>query len=113
MCQNKESEELIEKLLIQLLGHLSMEVRDMSIVLLNVLYDGVDWQFNEPLVPVISTVRRKFLIQKQVTIPGNPGLVMLTLNAPSFYLDSKLSPISWHSVKLKKVKKTQNIHKFP
>jgi len=33
----------IEKLLIQLQGYCDISIRDQSVVLLNMLYDGVDW----------------------------------------------------------------------
>jgi len=33
----------IEKLLIQLQGYCDISIRDQAIVLLNMLYDGVDW----------------------------------------------------------------------
>lgn len=39
-----ESLKLIERLLIQLLGHIETSVRDQATILLNMLYDGVDWQ---------------------------------------------------------------------
>lgn len=35
--------QLIEKLLIQLLGHQDMTFRDQAVKLLNMLYDGIDW----------------------------------------------------------------------
>ena len=33
----------MEKILVQLLGYQDIFVRDQAVVLLNMLYDGVDW----------------------------------------------------------------------
>lgn len=43
ISDNKESLRWIERLLIQLLGYYEINIRDQAIVLLNMLYDGVDW----------------------------------------------------------------------
>jgi len=40
---NKDELKLIERLLIQMLGYHDITVRDQAIVLLNMVYDGVDW----------------------------------------------------------------------
>ena len=41
---DNESLKVVERLLIQLLGHIETSVRDQATILLNMLYDGVDWQ---------------------------------------------------------------------
>jgi len=43
IADDKEGLYWIEKLLVQLMGYNDMSIRDQSIVLLNMLYDGVDW----------------------------------------------------------------------
>ena len=40
---NKDSLKLIEKVLIQLMGYQDIFVRDQAVILLNMIYDGVDW----------------------------------------------------------------------
>ncbi len=45
---------MYEHLFIALVGHENVEVRDEAIRLLNVIYDGVDWQYKVPHVPVIK-----------------------------------------------------------
>ena len=50
----------IEKLLVQLLGYYEMSVRDQAVVLLNMLYDGVDWQLTSPFKPIIKCVGQHF-----------------------------------------------------
>ena len=47
---------LIEKLLVQLMGYCDLNIRDQVVVLLNMLYDGVDWQIPEAFRPVIRCV---------------------------------------------------------
>ena len=44
IADDKESLERIEEILIQLLGHNDISIRDQVVILLNMLYDGVDWQ---------------------------------------------------------------------
>lgn len=39
-----------------------MSIRDQAIVLLNMLYDGVDWQLLEAFRPVIRSVGQHFII---------------------------------------------------
>jgi uncharacterized protein Veg len=46
----------IEKLLVQLQGYCDISIRDQAIVLLNMLYDGVDWQLQEAFRPIIRSV---------------------------------------------------------
>lgn len=47
---------LIEKLLIQLMGYCDITVRDQAVVLLNMLYDEVDWQLQEAFRASIRTI---------------------------------------------------------
>ena len=47
---------LLEKLLIQLMGFCDITIRDQSVVLLNMLYDKLDWQLQEAFRPTIRTV---------------------------------------------------------
>lgn len=44
LSRHVASLKYLERILIQCLGHCEEDVRDQSIVLLNNLYDGVDWQ---------------------------------------------------------------------
>ena len=39
-----------------------MTIRDQAIVLLNMLYDGVDWQLQEAFRPVIRCVGQHFVV---------------------------------------------------
>ena len=52
----------IEGVLVACLGHASLRPRAQAVRLLNALYDGVDWQLVEPLVPVIAYVGDDFCV---------------------------------------------------
>ena len=43
IARDSRSNHYLEKLLIGSLGHTHQDIRDQAVVLLNVLYDGVDW----------------------------------------------------------------------
>lgn len=58
---NGERNDLIEKLLIGLLGW-SQKTAEQATILLNVFYDKSDWQFSSPFKPVISQVGQDFEI---------------------------------------------------
>ena len=62
IADDKNALYWIEKLLIQLQGYYEMTVRDQAIVLLNMLYDGVDWQLQEAFRPVIRCVGQHFVV---------------------------------------------------
>ena len=47
---------LLEKLLIQLMGFCDITIRDQAVVLLNMLYDKLDWQLQEAFRHTIRTV---------------------------------------------------------
>ena len=97
ISQDRSSLYYIEKLLVGLLGHSDMRIRDESIKLLNLLYDGVDWQLLEAYVPVVTSASKRFIVSENIEFEGNIrelGEVFLTLNAPSFYKHSLLWVIS-------------------
>eukprot|EP01119_Soliformovum_irregulare_P020831 TRINITY_DN6809_c0_g1_i1.p1 TRINITY_DN6809_c0_g1~~TRINITY_DN6809_c0_g1_i1.p1 ORF type:complete len:2064 (+),score=697.75 TRINITY_DN6809_c0_g1_i1:71-6262(+) len=56
----------LERFLIALLGNTREECREAAARLLNVIYDGHDWQASEALVPVIRTVDDTFAIEIDV-----------------------------------------------
>jgi starch synthase len=98
--QNKNSLHYLEKLLIQLLGHYDFDIRDQSIICLNMLYDGVDWQFGVPFEPKVTCVKSQFVIEETV-ISSNPlNYVLLFLSAPAFCLECKTSILTWHPLQV-------------
>ena len=56
ISDDKDTLYWIERILVQLLGYHDMNVRDQAVVLLNMLYDGVDWQLTSAFKPVVRTV---------------------------------------------------------
>lgn len=77
ISRNLKLNDYIEKLLIGMLGHSIKKVRDQSIVLLNILYDGVDWQKDAAFNPVIKTVGQKFVINYLVESQDGAELCIL------------------------------------
>ena len=61
---------LIEKLLIQLMGYCDIAIRDQAVVLLNMLYDEVDWQLQEAFRPAVRTIGQHFIISSIVQFDG-------------------------------------------
>ena len=57
----------MEKILVQLLGYSDIFVRDQAVVLLNMLYDGVDWQYESAFRPVIRCVGQHFKVDLSIS----------------------------------------------
>lgn len=102
--QDKNSLHYLEKLLIQLLGHYDFDVRDQSIIHLNVLYDGIDWQFSAPFDPKITCVRSQFAIDEMIIPEAKPSCVFFFMNAPAFCHNSTDSIITWHPLEVSSAK---------
>ena len=62
LCADSRSLQLIEDILVPLLGHPKPYIRSRVVRLLNVLYDGHAWQLEEPFSPVIRTVGDTYLM---------------------------------------------------
>lgn len=65
---NKESLGWIERILIQLLGFHEINIRDQAVVLLNMLYDGVDWQLSAAFRPIVRCIGQHFKVHLTVNI---------------------------------------------
>jgi starch synthase len=89
IARDAESSKYAEKLLIGLLGHPLQAIRDQSVVMMNVLYDGVDWQRRTPFKPRIATVGSKFILEYLIEAEEgqNPNSIVLLLK--SFIFDNK------------------------
>ena len=59
---NKRTDEIgiIEEVLIGMLGHKINRIKERSIILLNCVYDEVDWQLKQSYSPVIKQVGQKW-----------------------------------------------------
>jgi hypothetical protein len=101
----------IEKLLIQLLGYSDMSIRDQSIVLLNMLYDGVDWQLLEAFRPTIRCVGQHFIIE--CLVHKNPKSVntqiFLGLGAPSPIKSQNKNLLTWHKIEQRNIIEEDNV----
>ena len=50
------------------MGFCDMNVRDQAVVLLNMLYDQVDWQLSEAFRPVVRTMGQHFIVNITVKL---------------------------------------------
>jgi len=63
IADDTEGLNWIERLLIQLQGYADITIRDQAIVLLNMLYDGLDLQLQEAFRPVVRCVGQHFVVK--------------------------------------------------
>ena len=98
--QNTEIESNLERLLIAMLGHWQIEVRNRATLFLNILYDKTHWQFRGALKTKISTVGEPFQIHCIVESESDASCFAILLNAFSFEEDQKLALLSWHLPKV-------------
>lgn len=91
----------IETLLIGMLGHPEISIRDAAVQYLNVLYDGVDWQLRTSFKPKVACVGDSFKIEYLIeSLEEENGSIVLLLNSRSFCPDSNENIITWHRPKL-------------
>lgn len=99
--ENEEQLFWIEKILIQLLGYKDIDVRDEAIIILNMLYDGIDWQLTSAFTPVIRCVGQNFKINLTVRRENQADFenrLFLGLSAPSPLDDIHTSVLTWHKI---------------
>ena len=92
---------MIEKLLIQLLGYYEINVRDQAVVLLNMLYDGVDWQLSSAFTPVVRSIGQHFKVQLTVSLENfsqHKDQLFLGLSAPSPLPHTHQTILTWHKI---------------
>ena len=101
ITDNKESLSWIEKILVQLLGYSDMLVRDQAVILLNMLYDGVDWQLGTGFQPVIRCVGQHFKVSLTVSLENwssGTGQMFMGLSAPSPLSSTHETVLTWHKI---------------
>lgn len=99
----------IEKLLIQLQGYCDISIRDQAIVLLNMLYDGLDWQLQEAFRPVIRSVGQHFNINVVVQkVKGTKPAIFLGLGAPSPIKGNNHHLLTWHKIEERNISSKDN-----
>lgn len=62
IARDTKMNHYFEKLAIGMLGSPIQTVRDHAVIMLNILYDGVDWSRRAPFSTKISKVNSKFAI---------------------------------------------------
>lgn len=98
---NEEALYLIEKILIQLLGYQDILVRDQAVVLLNMLYDGVDWQMQSAFRPVVRCVGQHFKIEFTLRYDNfnkARDSIFLGLSAPGVLSTTHDCILTWHKI---------------
>ncbi|CAK79065.1 unnamed protein product (macronuclear) [Paramecium tetraurelia] len=102
IARDTKSNHYLEKLLVGLLGNPLQLIRDQAIILLNILYDGVDWQKRVPFKPKITKVGSKFDIQYLFEYDSSYPLSSIVILLKSYIFDSgcKQNIVSWHKPKL-------------
>ena len=99
-CQDKSSMNLLEQLLIALLGHRFPEVREKAVAYLNTIYDGTDWQLRGPYKSRIACVGNQFKLEYLIESDKDDCNIAFMLNASPFDGSNEESLISWHQPKV-------------
>jgi hypothetical protein len=79
---NKRDEEIriIEEVLIGMLGHKILRIKERGVILLNIIYDEVDWQLKQSYSPVIKQVEEKWDIEyliRREEVEGKLGIAVM------------------------------------
>jgi len=91
-----ERDKYIEKLLIGMLGHPIIQIRDQAVILLNVLYDGIDWHKVDPYTTTIACIGEKFQISYLIESTNFDNVVALCLKSYLFAPYATENVLSFH-----------------
>ena len=78
-----------------------MLVRDQAVILLNMLYDGVDWQLSNGFQPVIRCVGQHFKVSLTVSLENwssGSDQMFMGLSAPSPLSSTHDTVLTWHKI---------------
>jgi len=109
IADNKESLKLIEKILVQLLGFQDIFVRDQATVLLNMLYDGVDWQMQSAFRPIVRCVGQHFKLEmtlRRDNFSLANDTIFVGVSAPCNLPSTHDPVLSWHRIEERNIMKT-------
>ena len=84
-----------------------MSVRDQAVILLNMLYDGVDWQLSSPFRPVVKCIGQHFTVSIIVDYEmekNKQSQLYLGLSAPYPVEGYNKQILSWHKIDLRNVR---------
>ena len=100
LWHDQDSLDLIERLLIQLLGYHEMNIRAVAAVLLNVFYDGHDWQLNGAFKPKVRSIGQHFRVQAEVDVSevAHDANLFLGLYGPSPLEGVNEAILTWHKI---------------
>lgn len=94
----------LEKLLIGMLGSPILMIRDHAVIMLNILYDGVDWSRRAPFSTKISKVNSKFLVDYLVESDKNDENIVFLVKSFVFLPGTRQNVISIHKPRVKEFK---------
>ena len=85
-----------------------MTVRDQAVVLLNMFYDGVDWQLSSAFRPVVRVVGQHFKVNLIVdldmsTKENSNAQIFIGLSAPSPIEGVNKTLLTWHKIESRNI----------
>ena len=83
------------------MGYQDIFVRDQAVVLLNTLYDGVDWQMQSAFRPVIRSVGQHFKVDLRIQYDNftqGKDTIFIGLSAPSNLGTCHDTVLTWHKI---------------
>lgn len=87
-----------------MLGSPIQMVRDHAVIMLNILYDGVDWSRRAPFSTKISKVNSKFIIEYLIESDESDENIVFLVKSFVFLPQARQNIISIHKPKLKEFK---------
>jgi len=95
---DNNSRDLLKRLFICLLGHKESQIREKSIIYLNLLIDGVEWQLKGGYKTVVSTVGSDHFVSYVLESESEFGSQNVIYLLYSFPFDNSDEPplLSWH-----------------
>ncbi|KAL4507061.1 hypothetical protein ABPG72_001854 [Tetrahymena utriculariae] len=90
-----------EKLMIGMLGSPIQVIRDHAVIMLNILYDGVDWSRRAPFSTKISKVKSKFLVDYLIESDQYDENIVFLVKSLIFLPSTRQNVISIHKPKIK------------
>jgi len=87
-----------------MLGSPILMIRDHAVIMLNILYDGVDWSRRAPFSTKISKVNSKFLVDYLVESDKNDENIVFLVKSFVFLPGTRQNVISIHKPRVKEFK---------
>ena len=84
-------------------------MRDQAAVLLNMLYDGVDWQMQSAFRPIIRCVNQHFKVEMNIrynSFQAESDTIFVGVQAPSNLPSTHKEVLTWHKIAPRNIIKT-------